>query len=175
LTPEPSAAARRSQQLPFGAAHRLARGAAERIEYVCGRNDADEPMAVEHWQGANQPLAHEVSRFSDRGLWLSTRHVRRHQILDPATGADIGAGSTAEIALGEDTDEPPGFHDNQVANAATAHPIPSFARRLLRSNGYNPRAHYLAKPHRAGHETRWRGKGFVHVHRCYFLIHNVSR
>jgi hypothetical protein len=145
LSAEPFAAAWRSQQLPFAAAHR-AGGAAERIKYVGGCHDTHEPIAVEHGQGANQPLSHEIGRLADRGLRLDTLHVRRHQVLDSATCAHIATGSAAEIAFGEDPDEPLTVYDHQVANAAAAHPSPGFARRFFGPDSYDPGAHDLVKP-----------------------------
>jgi hypothetical protein len=140
--------------LPFGAAQRLDRGATERIEYVCGRHDTDEPIAIEHRQGANQALSHEVGRLADRRLWRGASHVSRHHILDPATLARGRARSAAEIAFGEHADEPLGVHDHQVANAAAAQPSPSFACSFFWSNGYNPGAHYFAKLHPIAIDTR---------------------
>jgi non-ribosomal peptide synthetase component F len=128
LSPEPFAAARRAQQLPFGAAHRIDDAAAERLKYVGGRNETHELIRLEHRQTANQLLSHDIGCLADRGLRLGTHDMRRHQILYAAILADIGAGSAAEIAFRDDSDKPRRVQDHQMANAMPAHPNPRLAR-----------------------------------------------
>jgi hypothetical protein len=79
-----------------------------------------------------------IRRLAKRGFRLGTHHVRGHKILDLAMFAHISTGSAAKIAFGEDSDEPPAFHDHEMANSAAAQPSPGFARCFLGVQSLQP-------------------------------------
>ena len=90
------------QQLPLRPAQRPDLLAAECVEHVRCRDDADELAVIDDRQRADQPGAHQVGRVLQGHVRPGSDRARRHQILHRASATQIATRPAAQVPLGDD-------------------------------------------------------------------------